>query len=72
MTNHWGKYRLQSFNIDDIYEDPTTDIDWKIQINELFKNRGFSDQHVELILINSKICNWPEQFKSKEIGRAHV
>ena len=67
MTNGWEKYRLQDFIIEDIYEDPTTDYDWNITIRAALKRKRFSDQHVELILKNSKICNWPEKFKSKEL-----
>ena len=39
-------------------------------IQRLFKGTfRFTDEHVELILNKSKMCNWPEKFKSKKLLR---
>ena len=70
MTQNWSKFRIKDFNIDDIHEDPTTNKIWVKNIQELFKGTyRFTDEHVELILNKSKMCNWPEKFKSKELLR---
>ena len=70
MTNGWRKLRINEFNIDDIYEDPTTDTDWVEWFQKFCKEKlNFTDEHVELMLNKSKICNWPEKFKSKELLR---
>ena len=70
MTNGWIRYRIKEFNIDDIYEDPTTDTDWVKWLQTNFKYfYKFTDEHVDLMLNKSKICNWPEKFKSKELLR---
>ena len=70
MTSGWSKYRIKEINIDDIYEDPTTDKDWVERIQNFFReNYKFTDEHVKLMLNKSKICNWPDKFKSKELLR---
>ena len=70
MTNGWRRLRIKEFNIDDIYEDPTTDTDWVKWLQTSFKEKfKFTDEHVDLMLNKSKICNWPEKFKSKELLR---
>ena len=70
MTQNWKKYRIEEFEIDDIHENPTTNKDWVKRIQELLKGKfRFTDEHVELILNKSKMCNWPEKFKSKELLR---
>ena len=70
MTQNWKIYSIKEFIIDDIYEDPTTNKIWVENIQELFKGKfRFTDEHVELILNKSKMCNWPEKFKSKELLR---
>ena len=63
------KCRIKDFNIDDIFEDPTADKPWVKKFQERLKKMGFTDEHVELTLNNSKMCNWPEKFKSKELLR---
>jgi len=70
LTNGWRRLRIKEFNIDDIYEDPTTDTIWVEWLQTSFKNNfKFTDEHVDLMLNKSKICNWPEKFKSKELLR---
>ena len=62
--------RIEDFKIDDIYEDPTTNKDWVEWFKKILTERHqFTDKHVELMLTKSKICNWPEKFKSKELLR---
>ena len=72
MTNSWTKTRFKEFNIDDIFEDPTTDKNWvewfQNKCKEIFK---FEDEHIKLMLNKSRICNWPEKFKSKELLRSN-
>jgi len=67
LTMNWRKYRIQDFNIDDIYEDPTADKTLVKRFQEYFKKISFTDEQVELMLNNSKMCNWPEKFKSKRL-----
>jgi len=61
------KYKIKDFNIDDICEDPTADKTLVKKLQEYFKNISLTDEQVELILNNSKMCNWPEKFKSKRL-----
>ena len=70
MTNGLRKLRIKEFEIDDVYEDPTTDTDWVEWLQTSFKEKfKFTDEHIDLMLNKSKICNWPEKFKSKELLR---
>ena len=70
MNNGRQKNRIKDFNIDDIYEDPTTDQYWVERFQELLtKDYKFTNEHAELMLKNSKMSNWPEKFKSKELLR---
>ena len=67
MTKNWIKYRIKDFNIDDICEDPTADKTLVKRIQEFSKKISLTDEQVELMLNNSKMCNWPEKFKSKRL-----
>jgi len=69
LTKSWRKFKIKDFNIDDIYEDPTTDKVWIEKFKNALKKLNFKNEHVELMLSKSKICNWPEKFKSKELLR---
>ena len=70
MTKGWSKWRITEINIDDIYEDPTTDKDWGERVQKFYReNYNFTDEHIELMMNKSKICNWPAKFKSKELLR---
>ena len=67
MTKNWIKYRIKDFNIDDIFEDPTADKTLVKKLQEYFNKISLTDEQVELMLNNSKMCNWPEKFKSKRL-----
>ena len=67
MTKNGRKYKIKDFNIDDICEDPTADKTLVKKLQEYFKNISLTDEQVELILNKSKMCNWPEKFKSKRL-----
>ena len=67
MTKNGRKYKIKDFNIDDIFEDPTADKTLVKRLQEFFKKKSFTDEQVELMLNNSKMCNWPEKFKSKRL-----
>jgi hypothetical protein len=67
LTKNWIKYRIKDFNIDDICEDPTADKTLVKRLQEFFKKISFTDEQVELMLNNSKMCSWPEKFKSKRL-----
>ena len=67
MNNGRQKNRIKYFNIDDIYEDPTTDQYWVERFQELLtKDYKFTNEHAELMLKNSKMSNWPAKFNRKE------
>jgi len=67
LTKNWTKFRIKDFNIDDICEDPTANKSLVKKIQDEFKNISFTDEQVKLMLNNSKMCNWPEKFKSKRL-----
>jgi len=67
LTKNWRKYRIKDFNIDDICEDPTADKTLVQMLQEYFNKISLTDEQVELMLNNSKMCNWPEKFKSKRL-----
>jgi hypothetical protein len=67
LTKNWPKYRIKDFNIDNICEDPTADKTLVKMLQEYFNKISLTDEQVELMLNNSKMCNWPEKFKSKRL-----
>ena len=70
ITKGWVyKWRLKEFDIDDLCEDPTADKDWVTRFERVLKQKSFSNEQIALMLKNSKMCNWPEKFRSKELIR---
>ena len=58
---------MENFSVDEIVEDPTNDKNWVRWMKEHYKKQGFSEEHVAMILNNSKISNWPDGFRSKHL-----
>lgn len=60
--------RLNYINENDVYEDPTASSQYVDSLKEYcLKVLNFSEELTNLLLENSKMSNWPEKFKTKEL-----